>query len=127
MTDTSPLMSQMTPAERRYKARKIRALCQVGDRPKTMTEAADIQGVSRTWAYRILEELHTWEDKATFKQEIADIDTQLRRLGSSWAACDGTKWFLTSGKLTIAYAKGELPLELETQGSAEDISDPLME
>lgn len=83
-------MTQMTPTERRNKARKIRALTEVGDRPKTMTEASTIQEVSRTWAYHIMEELSVWEAKATRKQIETDdaVAAQIRRLGPSCTTQD---------------------------------------
>ncbi len=102
-------MSEMTEAERRYKARKIRGLINTGDKPKTMIEAADIQKVSRPTAYRILAELDAWESTKTLEQEVTDIDAQLRTMphGKSWAQCDKSKWYLASGRLLLAYAQGE--------------------
>ncbi len=119
----------MTPFEARCKARKIRGLCQVGDRPHTMSEAADIQHVSRSTAYRILQELIDWEAIATFAEEIADIDKQLREMpstgGRGWyelaEAHDAARFHLASGKLTMAYMRNELPPELDKQRPADDL------
>ena len=99
----------MNQNERRYMARKLRGLISVGDKPKTMAEACDIRKISRPTGYRILEELELWESKHTHDQEIADISTQLGTIkpGLTWATCDKSKWFLTSGKLTLAYAQGD--------------------
>lgn len=98
---------EMTPEQRRYKARKVRAMTEVGDNPKSLTEAADTHKISRSTAYRIIEELKTWEAEHTFEQEMADIDAQLRTLGQTWATCTKGRWLLCSGKLLLAYAKRE--------------------
>jgi hypothetical protein len=100
---------QLDITQRRYVARKLRGLLNIGDKPKTMAEACEIRKISRTQAYRILEELELWESKHTHDQEIADISTQLGTIkpGLTWATCDTSKWFLTSGKLTLAYAQGD--------------------
>ncbi len=87
--------SYMTPAERRDKARKIRVLTEVyelGTLPKTLAEAAAIQEISRMHAYRILEELHAWEEKATFKEMEADGAAQLRSLITNYTTRDVINW-----------------------------------
>lgn len=122
-------MSDTTPFENRCKARKIRGLCQTGDKPHTLAEAADIQHVSRSTAYRILQDLHTWEAKTTLAEEIADLDKQFRAMphGKGFYEVGGDFVFLCSGRLALAYMRGELPPELDKWNQhRDDIGDPLM-
>ena len=69
---------QMTPFERRAKARIIRTLIHAGDEPMSMTAAAKSENVSRAWAYRILQELHAFEQKH-FKESILEYEAELER------------------------------------------------
>lgn len=91
---------QMSEIKRRSKARCIRALTQM-DPPKTVDEAALAHNVSRTTAYRIVEELEAWEKTATYQDEADEILAQTKR-----ATYDPYLWLLTSSKMLMAYSQG---------------------
>ncbi len=109
---------QMTPFERRDKARCIRGMIRT---EKTMAQAHTAHKVSRAHAYRMLEELEAWETAATFEQEAAEVNQIFPKY-------DSAKWLMVSGRMLTAYAKGEIDASLLGQRERpEDIGiDPLL-
>ena len=100
----------MSAAQRRAKARCIRALIQIENPKTSMTDAAAKHKVSRAYAYRLLEELRVWEAKAAFEQEAKEILAQLAHI--THGAYDPYMWLLASGKMTRAYAQGDISTEM---------------
>jgi hypothetical protein len=92
---------KLTEIQRRAKARCIRALTQM-EPAHTVDQAAEKHHVSRTTAYRIIEELEAWERTAIPQMEAAEILAQTRQ-----TAYHPNLWLLTSGKLTLAYMQGQ--------------------
>jgi hypothetical protein len=111
---------QMGPRTRRKLARVMRAKLRQEPAP-SMTDVAAASGVSRTYAYKLVEELETWESKVTFKEEAADLAA---------VRYEPLMWMFMSGPMIMANIQGEIgndifniPGEL---GQSEDISDPLL-
>jgi hypothetical protein len=100
---------QLTPIERRMKARFIRYLAERTE-TRTMEEAAIVHHVSRAYAYQILKELDKWESTHTFEQEADEINNY--RFGDSkaitWEGMGPEKWLLMSGRAIHAYASREI-------------------
>jgi len=102
---------QLTPIERRMKARFSRYLAERTE-TKTMPQAAAAHHVSRAYAYQILKELDKWESAHTFEQEADELNSY--RFGDNkekaitWEGMGAEKWFLLSGRAINAYVAGQV-------------------
>jgi hypothetical protein len=95
-----PTYTPMDAVKRRAQARKIRAM--LGLEEYTIAQIMERKSLSRATIYRIMQELEAWENSHTFEDEAAEINAMYPEYNS-------IKWCLCSGRLTLAYARGELP------------------
>lgn len=92
-----------TPAQRRAKARNVRALDRLDESPKlTMREIADHHGISRAQAFKLIAELEAWEASATFQDEADAVMAQTPGEYHPFL------WLLVSGRMLYAYTQGEV-------------------
>jgi hypothetical protein len=98
---------QMTPFQRRMKARRIRFFERWQKCEETREQLAERFNVSRIYSYVLTAELEAWETTATYQQQADDIRTIPKyREYKAWL------WFLCSGPMILAYKSGEIPQSL---------------
>ncbi len=95
------MRKQRTPIEQRTLARQMRAMVRT---ERSVTQAAEKHGITRTDYYRLVDTLEVWEAQATHAEQFAELSADVgTNFMDHW---QGIKWSLASGKLILEYAQG---------------------